>query len=69
MSASYIGRCERLFCVLPAERTVHCPLYGRELAVCQECYDEKTGETEIDEDSKRYQYGRIFDRSITEVDR
>lgn len=40
----YIGRCEVMFCVLAASETVHSSAYGREIAVCEECYEHRTSE-------------------------
>lgn len=67
---SFIGKCEVLFCVLPAEETVYSPAYEREIAVCEECHAERTGEKEIDKSSKRYQLGEFARRSFdTDNDR
>ena len=67
---SFIGKCEVLFCPLPAEETAYSDAYSREIAVCRECYDERTGRSEVDENSKKYQFGQLAQRYLdTDTDR
>lgn len=56
---AFIGRCEVLFCIDPAEHTVYDPLYGRDLVVCDDCYRRKTTDENPDEGSKRAQLGEF----------
>lgn len=58
---SIIGKCEVLFCIFPGYDTVYSEAYEREIVVCEECHAERTGEKEVDESSKMYQFSELAD--------
>lgn len=69
-SRSFIGKCEVLFCIYPAENSAYSAEYEREIAVCDECYAERAGEKDLDKTSKWYQLGEIARDSFdTDSDR
>lgn len=61
---SFIGKCEVMFCFNPAEKTVYSTAYEREIVVCDECYLERTGRSEVDESSKRREFSELVERYV-----
>lgn len=56
---NYIGKCEVLFCPLPASNTVYSEVYGRELVVCEQCHEDRTSTGSSLGGTKKEQFGEL----------